>query len=108
MKIFQSAEESHGTQNEDSSKLGHPNQDEKLSNQPYQLPLDSTEDLENMSNINIAQSMVGSMDMKVDQEQTQKGAPTKNLESERSNIIDQQYNWLMKNNVDQKTEVINE
>jgi len=64
------------------------------------LPLDNTEDLENMSNINIAQSVVGSVDMKVDQEQTQKGVPTKNMESSQSNIIDQQYNWLMKNNVD--------
>lgn len=61
-----------------------------------------------MSNINIAQSLAGSMDMKMDQEQTQERIPAKNMESSQSNIIDQQYNWLMKNNVDQKTAVINE
>ena len=34
--------------------------------------------------------------------------PLKNLESSQSNIIDQQYNWLMKNNNDKRNEVINE
>ena len=61
-----------------------------------------------MSNINIAQSVAVSVDMKVDQEQNQKGASAKNVEGNQSNIIDQQYNWLMKNNVDQSNEVINE
>ena len=61
-----------------------------------------------MSNINIAQSVVQSMDMKVDQEQHQRRASTKNAEASQSNIIDQQYNWLMKNNIDQNNEVINE
>ena len=61
-----------------------------------------------MSNINIAQSVVVSMDMRADQEQNQRGAPARNVESGQSNLIDQQYNWLMKNNVDQSNEVINE
>jgi len=61
-----------------------------------------------MSNINIAQSVVQSVDMRVDQELTYKGAPARNVECSQSNIIDQQYNWLMKNNVDQSNEVINE
>ena len=55
-----------------------------------------------MSNINIAQSVAGSV-----QELTQKD-PLKNLDSSQSNIIDQQYNWLMKNNNDKRNEVINE
>ena len=61
-----------------------------------------------MSNINIAQSVVVSMDMRADQERDHRGAAAKNAEGSQSNIIDQQYNWLMKNNVDQSTEVINE
>lgn len=58
--------------------------------QVYQLPLDNTVDIENMSDINIAQSIGQSLEIHQAHQQTQVPKPS-------GNIIDQQYNWLVKN-----------
>lgn len=115
MKIFSPGPEAGEVDSGANRQTIHQEDQNNNPNLPYRLPLDNTEDLENMSNINIAQSVVGqSLDYNQEFQQSalktgkqiKSGAVNMN-DSINSNIIAEQYNWHL-NNGNQTNGVINE